>query len=141
MLTQNLKPFDLPFEGMSMLPTLHPGDRLSIDPCLREDLKLGDLVAFYDQNEILVHRLILDKNLLCLKGDAALDIKYLSEVDFILGRVGSITRDKKTLSPYKKRNYYLRFSSYYSRAYPRILRQIYHLLNFFFLRKKLNHKK
>jgi signal peptidase I len=141
MLAQNPKSFEMPFLGNSMLPTLRSGDLLLIEPCSKGETLPGDLVVYYDQSELTVHRLLIINNEPILKGDAALDCLKLSEVNFIVGKVKQIKRDGKARVPNEKRSYYLRYSQYYSKSSPRLVRQIYHLVNFFFVRKFLIHKK
>ena len=52
----------LPFQGKSMLPLFHPGDELLVtyfDPPLQENnLQIGDLILFKQEDQWVVHRLI-----------------------------------------------------------------------------------
>jgi signal peptidase I len=60
-------------QGRSMYPILRNGTRVEIQPVAYDELRIGDLVVFYDGRGIVCHRLIRKANRLCyLKGDTNL---------------------------------------------------------------------
>ena len=38
-------PFEITIEGTSMLPVLHPGERVSV--CGKDDYQIGDIIVFF----------------------------------------------------------------------------------------------
>lgn len=89
------------YNGPSMYPTLKPGDRLNIVPCLDAEIRVGDVVVFngIDKPEKVVHRVVQ-------KGGAGfrtwgdnncdIDPDMLNALD-IEGRVISIKRQDRII--------------------------------------------
>ena len=86
------KSFNLTVTGYSMNPTLYESDITTIVPS--EICEIGDIVVFvYNQNELLVHRLLEKKgDVYYCKGDNALRIEKIS-IEQIIGKVIDINRD------------------------------------------------
>ena len=83
------------FQGVSMLPTIAPGQRVVLH--CNADVEPGDIVAVFRGPEVLVHRLVAvspSRRWWLLKGDANpfCDIPVTS-VGAILGRIEKIERD------------------------------------------------
>ena len=82
--------------GVSMLPTMHEGDKVTIKKT--DDYVPGDILAFlYKDNLMLVHRLVAIKNnRYYIKGDNAFRMEDV-EFDSIVGKV--ILLNGKALEP------------------------------------------
>lgn len=93
---------DVRVEGTSMRPLMRPGDTVSLRLAEASELKTGDLIAFRQDENLIVHRLIrarkLDKSLwLCQKGDNLSGWSWIS-ADKVLGKVESIRGRGKELN-------------------------------------------
>jgi signal peptidase I len=93
---------DLRVYGNSMRPLINPGDRLSLRLLDVVLLKRGDIIAFREDNNLVVHRFIMKKMvngkwLFCQKGDNLRGWSWIQE-DWILGKVESIRRPDRTLN-------------------------------------------
>jgi signal peptidase I len=76
--------------GQSMMPTLAPGDCVQIKPFNFESLSSGDIIAFYQHDECLVHRVKCRVGLGVLTcGDNNILLDKLVTRDFYLGRVST----------------------------------------------------
>ena len=74
MLKKSRRDIVLRVEGTSMMPLLKRGDRVVLKAADAEQLRRGELIAYRDEGNIIVHRLIRKKKvddqwLLCQKGD------------------------------------------------------------------------
>jgi len=83
-------------KGVSMLPFIHGGDRLTIAPCQGGDLRRGD-VAFYvgEGGALVVHRFLgcsRDGITLLMRGDAAWRVPERVAPSQVLGRVLRVQR-------------------------------------------------
>lgn len=77
------KPFELTVDGTSMIPILHPGDRIEI--CARDNYAVGDILVFFYKNDtLLVHRLLRVENgrYLC-KGDNSFRLEDIRKEDIV----------------------------------------------------------
>jgi signal peptidase I len=88
------RPIDVRIEGASMLPLIRPGDTVSLCLINGDELKTGELIAFRQDEGLIVHRFIkqrkINKSLwFCQKGDNLSGWSWISEDD-VLGRVESI---------------------------------------------------
>ena len=71
--------------GISMEPTLHKGDSITIEKCA--DYQVGDIIVFrYKHNELLVHRIVKRDNRLYCKGDNAFRLEDITN-DQIAGKI------------------------------------------------------
>lgn len=80
------QPFELTVEGTSMLPILHPGQRIKV--CAKDDYSIGDILLFFYKNDILlVHRLLkIENGRYFCKGDNSFRLEDV-EKSAILGAV------------------------------------------------------
>lgn len=88
------RPIDVRIEGASMLPLIRPGDTVSLCLINGDELKTGDLIAFRQDGDLIVHRFIKQRRIdrsrwLCQKGDNLSGWSWIPEDD-VLGRVESI---------------------------------------------------
>jgi hypothetical protein len=86
--------------GTSMLPSIWPGDILSIDQRPEEEIVPGDIVLVARQNRFFVHRLIeRDKSGWITRGDSLpLDDEPATEVQ-VLGKVSLIHKTTGSVAP------------------------------------------
>lgn len=94
--------FRLRVAGWSMYPTLTKEDRLTVEPAQPEQLRVGDLVLFHHQGQLICHRLVGVQGTgpalrLLTKGDATTGSGELLEPDQVLGRVIAIERRRPRL--------------------------------------------
>jgi signal peptidase I len=88
--------------GNSMRPLINPGDHISLRLIDFVLLKMGDIIAFREGDNLVVHRFIKKKMvngkwLFCQKGDNLWGWSWIQE-DRILGKVESIQRPGRTLN-------------------------------------------
>lgn len=71
--------------GVSMEPTLHEGDSITVEKCT--DYQVGDIIVFrYKYNELLVHRIVKQDNRFYCKGDNAFRLEDITK-DQIAGKI------------------------------------------------------
>ena len=92
---------DVSIEGSSMWPLMRPGDSVSLRLTDGDELKAGDLLAFWKDGAIVVHRFIGKKrkrgaHWLCQKGDNLSGWGWLPQ-DEVFGRVESIRGQGKAI--------------------------------------------
>jgi len=85
---------DVSVEGSSMRPLMRPGDTVSLRLTDGSELRMGDLIPFRQNGNLIVHRLIkrrkVDKSVwLCQKGDNLSGWSWIA-ADEVLGKVKSI---------------------------------------------------
>jgi len=85
---------DVEIAGSSMRPFIRPGDTISLRPMGGHELKMGDLITFWQDGNLIVHRFIkrrmVDKTVrLCQKGDNLSGWSWIP-ADEVLGKVVSI---------------------------------------------------
>jgi hypothetical protein len=90
--------------GASMLPTLWPGDLLTIRTVLPEELAPGQIVLVTRDDRFFIHRLIeqrkvQDRFFWITKGDAVPNSDLPVAESELLGRVASIQRGGRTSIP------------------------------------------
>jgi len=86
--------------GASMLPSLWPGDLLSIRSARLPEVSRGDLVLFFRDNRFFVHRVLeVFTHRLLTRGDGLATPDPPVGRDELLGRVVCITRDGVTRPP------------------------------------------
>ncbi len=96
------RPLDVRIEGSSMRPLIRPGDTVSLCLIDGDELRTGDLIAFRQDGDLIVHRLIKQRRTdktwrLCQKGDNLSGWGWLRE-DGVLGRVESIRGQGKVIN-------------------------------------------
>ena len=87
--------------GWSMLPTVRPGDALTIDQATIDCISSGDIVLFRRDGRLFVHRVIQksDNAGLITQGDGMPHSDPPVSSGEVLGKVSSIMRDGKSLEP------------------------------------------
>lgn len=86
--------------GFSMLPFLKGREKLIIKKSSKEDLRLGDLILYKIDNQLICHRLVTrikgpDTYLFYARGDASLSPPQLVTEDMLLGKVSGIIKNGK----------------------------------------------
>ncbi|MBO0962182.1 signal peptidase I [Neobacillus sp. MM2021_6] len=95
----------LPAYGNSMFPYIRQGDLCRFIPCEPLHLKKGDVILFYAQaDQLIAHRFVKikridDQLLFLLKGDTNLGFDQPIGKDRILGKLDSIQRQHKKVTP------------------------------------------
>jgi signal peptidase I len=80
-------------KGTSMVPTFNHGDQVEIRTCGVEDLKKGDVIAFWRNSSLFVHRLYgFKKEMLITKGDRCRNFDLPVERERVIGRVEPVTQ-------------------------------------------------
>jgi hypothetical protein len=90
------------FHGKTMLPFLREADELSVIPITPEEVKLGDIVTYYQDDKFPTRRVIKDlnsKNSFLIQGDNIPKIKFIVPYDLILGKVVARKRNKHWIYP------------------------------------------
>lgn len=110
--------------GRSMYPTLRHGMRIVVQPTAYDELRIGDLVVFFDGRGIVCHRLVRKAQRLCfLKGDTNLWADPPVVWSQVLGRVTHRIDDEFRIlaidTPVYRRQArrYARFSYFYALYY------------------------
>lgn len=77
------KPFALTVEGTSMLPILHPRDRIEV--CAKDGYSIGDIIVFFYKNDaLLVHRLLkIENGRYFCKGDNSFRLEDIEKKDIV----------------------------------------------------------
>lgn len=90
--------------GMSMRPFFKTGDMFIVKRTIARDLKIGDIISYYsDQNKSEVcHRLIKmisngNGYLLYTRGDACFNLIESIDEKALLGKVTAVIRDKRVI--------------------------------------------
>jgi len=97
----------LRLRGVSMLPSLWPGDLLTIEGTSHDEIIPGDLVLVMRHNLFFVHRLVETRRGPCglswiTRGDALLHNDFPVDRSELLGRVVEICRAERTFVPDRK---------------------------------------
>src|SRR5580693_5421810 len=100
----------LPAVGTSMVPAIHPGDVLSIQPVDPKEVSLGDIVVYAREQVLVVHRIVrtsADSSEPCLvtRGDRLLRDDTPILPGELLGRVTSIERENRRVKVHKLSNW------------------------------------
>ena len=96
------KKITLPVQGDSMWPLIRPGDHVEIQLVDPEALGRGDILAFWNDGKLTVHRLIRKSRVdgswqFCQRGDNQRGWSWV-QADRVVGRAGVIHRGKRSLS-------------------------------------------
>lgn len=88
-------------DGQSMLPLLRRGDRVTVK-CGVSPVRRGDLVVFYRQRQLVIHRVVLLSRsaaglTLVTKGDNALTCDAPLQLDELVGLVSTLRRGRQTV--------------------------------------------
>ena len=88
--------------GLSMLPTLWPGDVVTIESTGLAHIENGDLLAYARQDRLYIHRLVNrlaapEGELLVTRGDCMSKQDPAVRPQELLGKVTAITRGNRTL--------------------------------------------
>lgn len=90
----------LPVLSGSMLPLLRIGDKVLVQSAKPDNIKIGDIVVFKDNDKLVVHRVIQkyesDKLSFLQKGDNTRISEIISGEE-IVGKVTAIRRNKRTI--------------------------------------------
>jgi signal peptidase I len=87
----------LPAVGTSMVPAIHPGDVLSVQPVDPKEVSLGDIVVYAREQVLIVHRIVRtsaapSEPYLVTRGDRLLRDDPPIHPGELVGRVASIER-------------------------------------------------
>lgn len=86
--------------GASMVPALWPGDLLTIYRCDLSALQLGSIVAFRQNQKLIVHRLMrCSGGQFATRGDALPCFDEPVSPSDIIGRVESVIRNGRSIDP------------------------------------------
>jgi signal peptidase I len=93
----------LPAVGTSMVPAIHPGDVLSIQPVDPNEVTLGDIVVYAREKVLVVHRIVRtsarsSEPYLVTRGDRLLQDDAPILPSELLGRVASIERKDRRVN-------------------------------------------
>jgi SOS-response transcriptional repressor LexA len=93
--------------GTSMLPSVWPGDQLTIQSAAHDDVVPGDIVLAVHNDRVFVHRLVeksaSQNSFWCItKGDAMPQKDPPAAASELLGRVVSIQRGNRSFSPSRR---------------------------------------
>lgn len=86
--------------GTSMRPAILPGDKITVAPTTREELRNGDVVLFIRSQQLVVHRVIALAPL-TTRGDAFASPDASVAAGALLGRVVKI--ESRSASPLLRR--------------------------------------
>ena len=91
--------------GTSMLPSIWPGDTLSIEPKAEKEIVAGDIVLVARQNRFFIHRLI-EKHDSCwvTRGDSLFHNDNPVAPCDVLGRVSLIHKRNRVIVPTVRRS-------------------------------------
>jgi signal peptidase I len=93
----------LPAVGTSMVPAIHPGDVLSIQPVDRKEVSRGDVVVYEREGVLIVHRVVgifaaPSAPYLVTRGDRSLRDDAPILPNELLGRVAYIERGNRRVN-------------------------------------------
>ena len=99
--------FHLKARGASMLPSVWPGDLVTIQSAADDEVVPGDIVLVLRDNRFFVHRLVerrlvQDCLLLIMRGDAMPHNDLPAAASQLLGRVTRIRRGNRSLVPTRR---------------------------------------
>src|SRR5579864_3822098 len=95
----------LPTVGTSMVPAIHPGDVLSVQPVDPKDVSPGDIVVYAREQVLIVHRVVQtsadsSEPYLVTRGDRLRRDDMPIPAGEVLGRVVSIERKNRRVRVY-----------------------------------------
>lgn len=93
--------------GSSMLPSVWPGDLLTIQSAAHDEVVPGDIVLVVRDNRFVIHRLVETRQvhdcpLWITRGDAMPQNDSPAAASVVLGRVVSITRSNRSFVPSRR---------------------------------------
>ena len=90
--------------GTSMLPSIWPGDILSVEPKPEHEIVAGDIVLVARRNRFFIHRLIEKPDSLWItRGDSLPHRDDPVNSSEVLGRVSLIHKKNRTIVPNRRR--------------------------------------
>ncbi len=90
--------------GTSMLPSIWPGDILSVEPKSQQEFVAGDIVLVARRNRFFIHRLIEKHDSRCItRGDSLPHNDDPADACDVLGRVSLIHKKNRTIVPNQRR--------------------------------------
>lgn len=92
--------------GQSMLPTLWPGDVLTIQSRQLSEVEPGELILYERRGRFFVHRLILTsgENMFVTRGDCMAETDPPISGEHFLGTVTAIARGESVIVPSRNRS-------------------------------------
>ncbi len=89
------KEVQIPVSGMSMFPFLMKDDIIRISPITYEELEIGQIIVFIQNNKFIAHRLIHFSGGIChTRGDANLNPDKAIAFKDVKGKVGGIVSSR-----------------------------------------------
>jgi signal peptidase I len=86
--------------GLSMLPTVHPGDEVTVRRKSMEEMKPGQIVLFHRNDGLVAHRIVGNPGpYLLTRGDALPYADDPVQQDEIVGEVVSVSRAGRSVDP------------------------------------------
>ena|SRR5579862_3687154 len=103
--------------GVSMLPTLWPGDQLAVQACRMDEIALGELVLFMRHGRFFIHRavgalLIGNEALLIARGDCMPGEDLPVRKSELLGRITGVQRGASSFIPGRELSAFCRMTAY-----------------------------
>lgn len=94
------KTIQVEVQGSSMTPLIMAGDRVSLRPIALEDLHIGDILGFFEGQNLVLHRLAMIRTMngrlwFCQKGDNSWNWSWIPE-EMILGKLEAIRRSSRS---------------------------------------------
>lgn len=91
-------------KGFSMMPMIRNNkESVRIEPCRAQELKTGDIVLFRYKGNCILHRYIRkEADTFIMRGDNVFTHCESCKAEDIIGKVASITRNCKPISPNSK---------------------------------------
>lgn len=85
--------------GASMIPTIWPGDILTVRSCSIDELQLGQIVLCKQERRLIAHRVTrICGNLLITRGDTLRDNDPPIKTSDIVGQVVSLVRNGRSVN-------------------------------------------
>jgi len=93
---------NLKVHGNSMYPKLKPGDCVFLDINNRSKYKVGDIIVFFQNDNLIIHRLVKIKKcknsiLYCQKGDNKKGWSWIKQ-DQIIGKIAGIDNQESAIN-------------------------------------------
>jgi len=116
-------------EGYSMYPTMKAGDLGHVVKCSANDLNVGDLIVFKQNEKLVAHRLIEivhqnNQRVFVARGDKNHHKDNLFSDDELVGRITSIQRKNRTI---KSQSLYMQIQRFKADNFSKILIPFYNL--------------
>ena len=103
--------------GVSMLPTLWPGDQLAVQTCRMDEVVPGELVLFMRRGRFFIHRavgnlLIANESFLIARGDCMPGDDPPVRSSELLGRITGVQRGASSFAPARELSTFSRMTAY-----------------------------